>query len=253
MAATTLPGPLSHLAPVLDHYGYWAVGALVAVEDFGVPVPGETILVAAAVYAGAGRLDIAAVVLIALAAAVVGDNIGYVVGRTGGRAFVHRWGRYVLLTPERFGKAEDFFTRRGPAVVTIARFVEGLRQANGIIAGTTGMHWRTFLLFNALGAALWVGLWAGVGYLAGSHIDAVYAEVSRYQSYLLIALGVAVVGFVAHRLVRRRRGRRTTGADADAGADAGADADADADGGAHRQGGSHRADRADRADEADEG
>ncbi|GAA4235876.1 membrane protein DedA with SNARE-associated domain [Streptosporangium album] len=113
--------------------GYLAVGALLFVEDFGVPTPGETILIAAAVYAGAGQLNIV-VVAVAVAAAVAGDNLGYLIGRTGGRAFIHRWGRYILLPPQRFHRAERFFARHGGKVVTVARFVEGLRQANGIIA-----------------------------------------------------------------------------------------------------------------------
>ncbi|WP_055587223.1 DedA family protein [Peterkaempfera griseoplana] len=205
--APPLPGPLAHLAPLLEHYGYLSVGGLVFVEDFGVPAPGEATLVAAAVYAGAGQLSIVAVAVIALVAAVAGDNVGYLIGRTGGRAFVHRWGRYVLLTPERFHKAEEFFARNGAKVVVIARFVEGLRQANGIIAGTTGMPWLRFLAFNTLGAVLWVGLWATVGYTAGSHIDTVYRDVSRYQNYVLAALGVLVAALVVRRLLRRRRGR----------------------------------------------
>jgi membrane protein DedA with SNARE-associated domain len=203
----SLPGPLAHLAPLLDHYGYWAVGGLILVEDFGVPAPGETILIAAAVYAGAGQLNVAVVALIALAAAIAGDNIGYLIGRSGGRAFVHRWGRYVLLTPERFHRAEAFFTRRGGAVVIVARFIEGLRQANGIIAGTTGMHWLRFLACNTLGAALWVGLWTSLGYAAGSHIGTVYEEVSRYETYLLIALGVSAAALLVRHLLRRRRRR----------------------------------------------
>ncbi|MFF8941858.1 DedA family protein [Streptomyces sp. NPDC014864] len=112
---------------------------MVFVEDFGVPAPGETILIAGGIYAGAGRLNIVTVAVIAFAAAVAGDNVGYLIGRCGGRAVVHRWGRYVLLSPERFHKAEEFFTRHGGQIVTVARFIEGLRQANGIIAGTSGM------------------------------------------------------------------------------------------------------------------
>ncbi|MER6122383.1 DedA family protein [Streptomyces sp. NPDC001795] len=205
---TPLPGPLAHLAPLLSHYGYWAVGALVFVEDFGVPAPGETILIAAGVYAGAGRLNIVAVAALAFAAAVAGDNIGYLIGRSGGRAFVHRWGRYVFLTPKRLHTAEEFFTRNGGKVVTAARFIEGLRQANGIIAGTSGMPWRRFLAFNALGAALWVGLWATLAYLTGTHITAIYDEVTRYQLYVLIALGVAAAAFLARHLLRHRHQRR---------------------------------------------
>jgi membrane protein DedA with SNARE-associated domain len=200
-----LPGPLEHLAPLLGHYGYWAVGAVVFVEDFGIPAPGETILLAAGVYAGAGRLNIVAVAVIAFVAAVVGDNIGYLIGRSGGRAFVHRWGRYVFLTPKRFQAAEEFFGRHGGKIVTVARFIEGLRQANGIIAGTTGMHWRRFLAYNALGAALWVGLWASLAYLAGSHITAVYDEISRYQLYVVAGFAVLVAALVVRHVVRRRR------------------------------------------------
>ncbi|MFI9565950.1 DedA family protein [Streptomyces rishiriensis] len=202
--APPLPGPLAHLAPLLTHYGYWAVGAVVLVEDFGIPAPGETVLIAAGIYAGAGQLNIVAVTVIAFAAAVIGDNIGYLIGHTGGRAVVHRWGRYVYLTPERFRKAEEFFTRHGGKIVVVARFVEGLRQVNGIIAGTSGMPWRRFLVFNAIGAALWVGLWAALAYAAGTHITAVYDVITRYQLYALIALGVLIAALVLRHLLRPR-------------------------------------------------
>ncbi len=200
-----LPGVLAHLAPLLDHYGYLAVGGFITLEDFGVPVPGETILIAAAVYAGAGRLNIVAVGLIAVAAAVVGDNIGYAVGFFGGRALVLRFGKYVLLTGERLDKAERFFERYGGAVVAGARFIEGLRQANGIVAGTIRMPWLRFLAFNALGAVLWVGTWASVGYLAGNHITAIYNAVSRYSLYALIALAVVVTVLTIRAAVRAHR------------------------------------------------
>ena len=132
-----LPGFLHTLAPLLDHWGYLAVGFLLLVEDFGVPAPGETVLIAASVYAGAGRLNIVAVGVIGFAAAVAGDNVGYAIGRFGGRALVLRFGRYVILTGDRLDRAESFFTRHGGKIVIVARFIEGLRQANGIIAGIT--------------------------------------------------------------------------------------------------------------------
>jgi membrane protein DedA with SNARE-associated domain len=204
MAAPTLPGFLGSLAPLLNHYGYLAVGGLVLVEDFGVPAPGETILIAAAVYAGAGQLNVVVVALVAFVAAVVGDNIGFVIGHFGGRPLAERLGRYVFLTPARLDKAESFFTRHGGKVVVIARFVEGLRQANGIIAGIASMHWLKFLAFNALGAALWVGLWVTVGDVAGNHITAVYETFHRYELYVLIALGVGIVALVVRHLVRRQ-------------------------------------------------
>jgi membrane protein DedA with SNARE-associated domain len=200
-----LPGVLADLAPVLDKYGYLAVAAFITVEDFGVPVPGETILIAAAVYAGAGRLNIFVVVAVAIAAAVLGDNIGYLIGHFGGRRLVLRWGKYVLLTEERLDKAEAFFEHHGGKVVTIARFIEGLRQANGIVAGTSDMPWRRFLIFNALGAALWVGAWASLGYFAGGHVDSIYRTVQQYTVYVGIAIGVFVLALIGRALLRRRK------------------------------------------------
>jgi membrane protein DedA with SNARE-associated domain len=193
------------LAPLLDHYGYLALGGLILVEDFGVPTPGESILIAASVYAGAGRLNIVAVGVIAVLAAVAGDNIGYVIGRTGGHPLVLRFGKYVLLTKERLDKAERFFRRYGGQIVVVARFIEGLRQLNGIIAGIAEMPWPRFLVFNTLGAVLWVGVWSTVGYLAGNHITSIYATVTRYSVYLLIALVVLAAAWITRALLRRRR------------------------------------------------
>jgi membrane protein DedA with SNARE-associated domain len=210
LAAATpphLPGVLHALEPTLNHYGYLAVVALVFVEDFGVPVPGETTLILAAVYAGAGRLNVVLVALLGFVAAVLGDNIGFAVGHFGGRRLVERYGRYVLLTPERLDKATGFFERHGGKVVVLARFVEGLRQANGIIAGITGMHWARFLAFNAIGAALWVAVWTGIGYLSGSHIDSIYNTAAQYSTYLAIGIGAFIVAYIAHRVIRRGNGQ----------------------------------------------
>ena len=200
-----LPGFLNSLAGPLNHLGYWAVLLFVVLEDFGIPVPGETVLIAASVYAGAGRLNVVVVGLIGFAAAVTGDNIGFAIGHYGGRALVLRWGRYVRLTEERLDKAEVFFNHHGAWIITVARFIEGLRQANGIIAGTTGMRWLRFLVFNALGAALWVGTWVSLGYLAGSHIGTIYHYIGEYSTYLLIALAVLLASYIAWRVLRRRR------------------------------------------------
>ena len=200
-----LPGFLNALSSPLQHFGVWAIAFLIMLEDFGIPVPGETILIAGAVYAGAGRLSVLAVGVAAFIAAIIGDNIGFAIGHFGGRALALRWGKYVFLTEERLDKAERFFDRRGAIVITFARFVEGLRQANGIIAGISGMHWRRFLIFNAIGAALWVGTWVSLGYLAGNHITTIYHYITLYSYYVLIALAVLLVGYIAWRLRRRRR------------------------------------------------
>jgi membrane protein DedA with SNARE-associated domain len=206
-----LPGFLNALSSPLQHYGVWAIGLLIMLEDFGIPVPGETIMIAGAVYAGTGRLNVVAVGVVSFIAAIIGDNIGFAIGHFGGRALALRWGKYVFLTEKRLDKAEAFFDRRGAVVITFARFVEGLRQANGIIAGITGMHWLRFLVFNALGAALWVGTWVSLGYLAGDNITTIYHYITLYSYYLLIAVAVLLVGYVARRL-RRRRQRRALAA-----------------------------------------
>jgi membrane protein DedA with SNARE-associated domain len=201
-----LPGVLHSLEPALDHYGYFAVAGLVFLEDFGVPVPGETILVLGAVYAGAGRLNLIVVALAGFTGAVLGDNVGFGIGHLGGRPLIARYGRYVLLTHERLDRVTGFFERHGAKIVVVARFIEGLRQANGIVAGVSGMHWARFLAFNAVGAALWVCVWAGIGYLSGSHIDSIYNAAARYDAYLAIAVAALLLIFLASRLRRARAG-----------------------------------------------
>lgn len=205
MPAPHLPGVFADLAPLLNHWGYAAVGGLLFLEDFGVPAPGETVLIAAAVYAGAGQLNVVAVAVTAFAAAVCGDNVGYLIGRYGGHRLVTRYGRYVLLTPARVEKAEAFFVRNGGKVITVARFVEGLRQANGIVAGLCELPWRRFILFNALGAALWVAFWVTLGELAGTHIGTLYPTVRRYELYVLIGVGAVLAALLARHLLHRRR------------------------------------------------
>ncbi len=200
-----LPGFLNSLAGPLNHFGYGAILLLVILEDFGIPVPGETVLIAASVYAGAGTLNVVAVGVAGFTAAVIGDNIGFAIGRFGGRALVLRWGRYVRLTESRLAHAEVFFDRHGGWIITVARFIEVLRQANGIIAGITAMRWRRFLAFNALGAGLWTGTWVSLGYLAGSHIGTIYHYISQYTFYVLIALAVLLVGYIAWNVLRHRR------------------------------------------------
>jgi len=227
-APAQLPGFLETLAPVLDRWGYAAVAFLLFVEDFGVPAPGETVLIAASVYAGTGRLNIFVVGLVGFVAAVLGDNVGYLIGRFGGRALVLRYGRYVLITEERLDKAQEFFNRHGGKIVTVARFIEGLRQANGIIAGISKMHWLKFFAYNALGAALWVATWTSVGYLAGDHIEGIYHAVGRYSLFFLAAVAVAVAFFILRRR-RRRAAEPDTDPDTDPEADAEADQDTDAD------------------------
>jgi membrane protein DedA with SNARE-associated domain len=203
MTDTQLPGVFGDLQPLLEHYGYLAVGGFVLLEDFGVPVPGEALLIAAAVFAGSGQMNIALVILVAVIGAIFGDNIGFAVGHFGGRPLVDRFGRYVFLTPARLEHAERYFNTHGGKIVTIARFIEGLRQLNGLLAGIVGMHWAKFLGYNALGAVLWVGTWAGIGYLAGEHIVEIYAAFERYKWFVIAVIAIVVAVVIMHRVRRR--------------------------------------------------
>ena len=200
-ASKPLPGVFHHFEGTLHHWGYLAVGLFLFLEDFGVPLPGETMLIAASLYAGAGHLNIWLVAIVGFAAAVLGDNVGYVIGRSGGRDLVLKFGKVVFVTPDRLDRAEAFFERHGGKIVSIARFIEGLRQLNGIIAGIVEMPWRRFVLFNMLGAAVWVALWCSLGYLAGDHVEVI----SRYLTYVAIGAGVVFIAWLGWHLRRRRR------------------------------------------------
>jgi membrane protein DedA with SNARE-associated domain len=153
-------------------------------------------------------MNIAVVFLVAVLAAIIGDNVGFIVGHFGGRPLAERYGRYVFLTPERLERAEKYFNTHGGKVVTIARFIDGLRQLNGLLAGIAGMHWLKFLGYNALGAVLWVGTWCALGYLAGENIVEIYDTFEQYKWYVIGALAV-VIAIVITRRVRRGRAERT--------------------------------------------
>jgi membrane protein DedA with SNARE-associated domain len=201
-----LPSFLHAVQPELDRYGYGAVGLLIFLESIGAPLPGETVLIAAAVYAGTGRLNPFVLAVVAVLAAVVGDNTGYAVGRVGGARAIARFGRLVLLTPDRFEKGRQVFRRHGPRIVFVARFVAVLRQVNGLLAGTAHLPWRVFAVVDALGSLLWVGCWTTVGYFAGNHIDTVWHAVTR-AGWVAAVVAVVVVVAVSFVVTRRRRRR----------------------------------------------
>jgi membrane protein DedA with SNARE-associated domain len=186
------------LKPYLHQYGYWTVFFAIMLEDFGLPVPGEAVLVASALLASEGAMQIVPLLLTAWIAAVIGDNIGYTIGRFGGRFLVFHYGHYVFVTKSRLEYAEGFFGKYGKIVVIGARFFLILRQLNGIVAGISKMDWRYFLPYNAIGAALWVGLWGTLFYVLGQTVTHV-AKV--FETFLFIAfmVTVVVVGFYLWR------------------------------------------------------
>jgi membrane protein DedA with SNARE-associated domain len=203
------------LLGVVSRFGYLGVTGIVFIESFGVPAPGETSIIAGSALAGSGRLNIFVVATVAFLAAVCGDSIGYVIGRTGGRSLLLRFGKYVGLKEHRLERVEQFMARRGPIMVVVARFIEGLRQLNGVVAGVTRMPFGRFVVYNAIGAALWVGVWSSAGYFAGNHLDAIEAVIHRYQNLALVALVVLVVAYVLYRVRKHRAEKKPVRAESD--------------------------------------
>lgn len=203
-----LPPFLSSVQGPLEHYGLWAIGLLLLLENIGVPViPGELAMIAGAIYAGAGQLNVVAVGVVSFVASVVGATIGYGIGHLAGRAIVLRYGRWVFIREHHLEKAERTIDKYGGAVVVVARYIVGLRELNGIICGVSGMHPVRFMTYNVIGAAAWVGTWVSAGYFAGNHIEAIYKGVTRYALYAVIAAVVLIAVWIAVRLLRRRRAR----------------------------------------------
>jgi membrane protein DedA with SNARE-associated domain len=144
----------------LSAYGAFALFVIIYLESFGAPVPGETSIIAASVLAIRGDLSIVAVVIAAWSAAVLGDTTGYFIGRFGGQPLLRRFGPRIGLTKERFERVAGEVHRHGFIVVMFARFVWGLRQLNGLVAGSLAMPLTRFVPANVIGAGRWVGVWA---------------------------------------------------------------------------------------------
>ncbi|HYL30913.1 MAG TPA: bifunctional DedA family/phosphatase PAP2 family protein [Gemmatimonadales bacterium] len=186
----------------LGRYGYGGVALGVFLESAGVPIPGETVLLAAAFAAAHGVLALPVVIAVAAAAGVLGDNLGYALGRRWGRPWVERHGRWLLLSPSRLERADRFFGRFGPVAVALARFVTGIRVVAAVSAGVSRMPWPTFLRYNVLGAAAWAGAVGLVGYAFGKG----WQGLARWAGAAGTALGLlVVVGLVAAWLFPRAR------------------------------------------------
>jgi membrane protein DedA with SNARE-associated domain len=154
-------------------------------ESSGIPFPGETMLLLAAFTAGAdphSRLLIPFVIACAALGAIAGDNIGYYVGRTGGRAFVLRFDKYLFLKPEHLDRAEKFFAKHGDKTVFFGRFIAVLRAWVAFLAGVNKMRWRNFLIYNAAGGILWATLYATLGYFAGRFLHDNFAQADQIAS-----------------------------------------------------------------------
>jgi membrane protein DedA with SNARE-associated domain len=182
----------------VHHYGLAALFLIVMLESGGVPLPGETALVAAGVFAQRGDLDIAAVIAVAAVAAIVGDNLGYWIGRTGGRAVIQRWG----FASQSLPWAERFFVRHGPKTIFFARFFSVLRVTAAWLAGISRMHWWTFFFWNAAGGICWAALVGLVAYYVGQAAADAISHYGLIGGAVVIA--VVAVGLVALHVWRKR-------------------------------------------------
>lgn len=192
------------LTDLFARYGYFVVFFGVLLENAGVPVPGETILLAGAALARFGHLSILGVVSIAIAGAVLGDNVGFLIGRRGGRRLLERHGRLFGLTQARLDQFDRFFARHGAKTVFIARFVTGLRVVGAVLAGASTLHWSRFLVFNAAGAVAWASTFGAVGYALGYSWETIERWIGHLGLVLLVVLAVGLALVV----VRSRRRSR---------------------------------------------
>ena len=195
--------PHIDLQSLIATHGYWAVALIVGLESMGIPLPGETILVLAAIYASSNpEFNIGLVVASATAGAIIGDNVGYWLGREFGYPLALRYGKYISLSEGRIKLGQYLFARHGGKVVFFGRFVALLRILAAFLAGVNRMGWWQFLVANAVGGVIWASVFGFGGYLFGRTIQ----ELER--PFAIVAGGAAVLGFIAISVFMRRNEAR---------------------------------------------
>ena len=192
-------------AHLVATYGYAFLFAIVAIESFGIPLPGETALVSAGALAALGRLDLAGVIAAAAAGAIAGDNAGYWLGRKGGIALVRRYGARVGLDEAKLARVHGFFDRHGAKTVFIGRFVALLRSWAAALAGVACMPYRTFTLYNALGGVAWAALFGSLGYAFGRNLPLLERYAGRVSLALALLAALVTLLVLAARWFRDHR------------------------------------------------
>jgi membrane protein DedA with SNARE-associated domain len=198
----------------VDHlvstYGYWAVFVVVALESLGIPLPGETILIAAGTYAGhTHKLSPWGIFAAAAAGAIIGDNIGYWIGDKGGYRLLRRYGHYVRFDESKMKIGRYIFDRHGAKVVFFGRFVSILRTYAAFLAGTNRMHWRTFLVFNAAGGIVWSAIYTFAAYAVGNTLRNVSGTLN-----IILGIVAAIAIIITILLIRSHAGRLAAAAEA---------------------------------------
>lgn len=199
---------LDVLRNAVVQYGYWAVAAALLLENSGVPVPGESILLLASFLAYSEQaLRLPWIILVATIAATLGDNLGFALGYYGGRPLLLRYQNLFRIKQATLVRGEELFARYGSMTIFFARFVFGMRIIAGPMAGVLRMSWRKFLIFNFLGAAVWVSTISAIGYLFGRHWDRLQEGLKRFDVAVFIAVLLAAV----YLWWRNRRNGTATG------------------------------------------
>jgi membrane protein DedA with SNARE-associated domain len=184
------------------HHGYWALAVALLLENAGLPVPGETILLLASFLAfSEHELQLPWIIVVATLAATLGDNLGFALGHFGGRPLLTRYQQIFRIQNQTLERGEKLFERFGALTVFFARFIFGIRIIAGPLAGVLRMHWRKFVLFNFLGASVWVTAIAGAGYLFGQHWERLARDVRRFDIgvAILAVLGAAFLWWRSRR------------------------------------------------------
>lgn len=202
-----VPFLIDSLIGLIPLYGLWIIFGVVALESAGVPLPGETILVGAALLASStDRIDIVPVVVAAALGAIVGDSVGYFVGRRFGLPMLQKYGRYVHLNQDRLLIGRYLFFQYGSVIVFFGRFVAVLRMFAALLAGANNMPWGRFLFFNASGGVCWASSFGFGAYAVGTAIYKISGALSLVSFLLFIATGLVLSRVISHyepRLLRR--------------------------------------------------
>ena len=191
------------LEHMVEHYGYGMVGLIICLESMGMPLPGESLLIAAAIYAATtGKLQIEWIVLAAAAGAIMGDNFGYLIGKRLGRPALEKYGPKIYLTVERQRLGQFLFLKYGGVVVFFGRFIAFLRTFAALLAGANGMEWRRFLLWNALGGIVWTHLYGIVAYTLGTQAHRLAGPFGLVVGSIAAVIAVWVVVFLKRNEAR---------------------------------------------------
>ena len=191
------------LLDLFARYGYAVVFGGVFLENAGLPIPGETMLLAGAALAHSGQLTLVWVIVTAIAGAILGDNLGFFIGRRGGRRIAERHGWRIGMTRERLVEFDRFFEKHGAKTVFAARFITGLRVVGAVLAGGSGMPWPTFLFFNATGAVVWCTAVAFAGYSLAHSWDTLERWIGGTGLIALVL--VIIAGLIGIARARRNR------------------------------------------------